>query len=93
MALIRGQNCEEIPIVALINIFVKLWNNLVLVYNNGKRIVIKLLRSGLKVISQIFNLNMETYPCKWDIMMWYQVTRYSPVFDSSLVSKLRYTIT
>ena len=47
--------------MALINLFVKLWNNLVLVCNNGKRVVIELLRTVLNVISHIFNLNMD----KW----------------------------
>ena len=57
--LIRGLNCEKSRIVALINLFVKPWNNLVLVCNNGKRVVIELLRIVLKVISHIFNLNMD----------------------------------
>ena len=47
--------------MALINLFVKLWNNLVPVCNNGKRVVIELLRTVLNVISHIFNLNMD----KW----------------------------
>ena len=59
--LIRGCNCEEGQHVALINLFVKLWNNLVLVCNNGKRVVIELLHTVLNVISHIFNLNMD----KW----------------------------
>ena len=50
MALIRGHNCEEGRRVALINFFVKLWNNLILVCNNGKRVVIELLRTVLNVI-------------------------------------------
>ena len=45
--------------MALINLFVILWNNLVLVCNNGKRVVIKLLWTVLNVISHIFNLNMD----------------------------------
>ena len=57
--LIRGRNCEESRTVALINIFVKPWNNLVLVCNKGKRVVIELLRIVLKAISHIFNLNMD----------------------------------
>ena len=61
MTLIRGRNCEEGQHVALINLFVKLWNNLVLVSKNGKRVVIELLRTILNVISHIFNLNMD----KW----------------------------
>ena len=44
--------------MVLINLFVKLWNNIVLVCNNGKRVVIELLRTILNVISYIFNLNM-----------------------------------
>ena len=44
--------------MALINLFVKLWNNLVPVCNNGKRVMIKLLQTVLNVISHIFNLNM-----------------------------------
>ena len=47
--------------MALINLFVKLWNNLVLVCKNFKRVMIKLLRTILNVISHIFNLNMD----KW----------------------------
>ena len=47
--------------MALINLFVKLWNNLVPVCNNSKRVVIELLRTILNVISHIFNLNMA----KW----------------------------
>ena len=57
--LIRARNCEEGQHVALINLFVKLWNNLVLVCNNCKRVVIKLLRTVLNVNSHIFNLNMD----------------------------------
>ena len=34
--------------MALINLFVKLWNNLVLVRNNGKRVVIELLQTVFK---------------------------------------------
>ena len=45
--------------MAFINLFVKLWNNLVLVCNNGKRVVIELLWIVLNVISHIFNLNMD----------------------------------
>ena len=59
--LFRGRNCEEEQHVAMINLFVKLWNNLVLVSNNYKRIVIELLWTVLNVISYIFNLNMD----KW----------------------------
>ena len=59
MVLIRGRNCEEGQHVALINSFVKLWNNLVLICNNCKRVVIELLRTVLDVISHIFNLNMN----------------------------------
>ena len=47
--------------MALINIFVKLWNNLVPTCNIGKRVVIKLLHIFLNVILHIFNLNMD----KW----------------------------
>ena len=80
--------------MVLINLFVKLWNNLVLVCNNGKRVVIELLQTVLNVISHIFNINMdEGIPGKWDITRWYRVTRYPKVFDTSLVPKLRYTIT
>ena len=57
--LIRGHNCEEDQHVALINVFVKLWNNLVLVCNNGKRVVIELLWIVLNVILHIFNINMD----------------------------------
>ena len=59
--LIQGRNCEERQHVALINLFVKLWNNLVLVCNDCKRVVIELLRTVLNVISHFFNLNMD----KW----------------------------
>ena len=59
--LTRGRNCEEDQHVALINLFVKRWNNLVPVCNNCKRVVIELLRSVLNVILHIFNLNMD----KW----------------------------
>ena len=45
--------------MALINLFVQLWNNLISVCNNGKRVVIKLLRTVLNIISCILNLNME----------------------------------
>ena len=45
--------------MALINLFVKLWNNLVPVCNNGKRVVIELLRTVLNVISHIFHINMD----------------------------------
>ena len=51
--------------MALINLFVKLWNNLVPVCNNDKSVVIKLLQTVLKVISHIFNLNMD----KWILVM------------------------
>ena len=54
----HSSNCEEGQHVALINLFVKFWNNLVPVCNNGKRVVIKLLQTVLNVISHIFNLNM-----------------------------------
>ena len=47
--------------MALIILFVKLWNNLVHVCNNGKRVMIELLRIVLNVIPHIFNLNMD----KW----------------------------
>ena len=40
--------------MALINLFVKLWNNLFLVCNNGKRVEIELLQTVLNVISHIF---------------------------------------
>ena len=53
--LIRGLNCKESRIMALINLFVKPWNNLVLVCNNVKSVVIELIRIVLKVISHIFN--------------------------------------
>ena len=45
--------------MTLINLFVKFWNNLVPVCNNGKRVVIELLRTVLNVISHIFNINMD----------------------------------
>ena len=52
--------------MALINLFVKLWNNLVLICNNGKRVVIELLRTVLNVVSHIFNLNMGKWiPINW----------------------------
>ena len=57
--LIRGRICEEGQHVALINLFVKLWNNLILVCNNSKRVVIKFLRTVLNVISHIFNINTD----------------------------------
>ena len=57
--LIRGRNCKACQLVVLINLFVKLWNNLVLVCNNGKRVVIELLQTVLNVISHIFNINMD----------------------------------
>ena len=60
MELIGGRNCEKSH-VALINLFIKIWNNLVLVCNNGKRVVIELLWTVLNVISHILNLNMD----KW----------------------------
>ena len=47
--------------MALIKIFVKLWNNLVPVSNNGERVVIELLRTVLNAISHIFNLNMDEW--------------------------------
>ena len=49
--------------MALINLFffMKIWNNLVPVCNNCKRVVIELLRIVLNVISHVFNLNMD----KW----------------------------
>ena len=40
--------------MVFINLFVKLWNNLVPVCNNGKRAVIELLRTVLNVISAYF---------------------------------------
>ena len=40
--------------MVLINLFVKLWNNLVRVCDNGKRVVIELLRTVLNVISTYF---------------------------------------
>ena len=58
-ALIRGRNCEEGQHVALINFFVKLWNNLVLICNNGKSVVIELLWTVLNVNFAYFNLNMN----------------------------------
>ena len=39
--------------MGLINLFVKLWNNLVLVCNNGKSVMIELLWTVLNVISHI----------------------------------------
>ena len=45
--------------MALINLFVKLWNNLVPVCNNGKRVMIELLQTILNLNSHIFNLNMD----------------------------------
>ena len=45
--------------MALINLVVKPWNNLVPICNNGKRVVIELLRTVLNEISHIFNLNMD----------------------------------
>ena len=49
--------------MALINFFffflVKLWNNPVLVCNNGKSVAIKLLRTVLIVNFAYFNLNMD----------------------------------
>ena len=51
--LIRGRNCEESQHVALINLFVKLRKNLVPTCNNGKRVVIELLRTILNVILHI----------------------------------------
>ena len=47
--------------MALINIFVKPWNNLVLVCNHGKRVVIELLQTILNVTLHNLNLNMD----KW----------------------------
>ena len=52
--LIQDRNCEEGQFVALINLFVKLWNNLVPICNNGKRVVIELLRIVLNVIFTYF---------------------------------------
>ena len=40
--------------MALINLFVKIWYNLVPVYNNGKRVMIELLRTILNVIFTYF---------------------------------------
>ena len=40
--------------MALINIFVKLWNNLVSICSNGKRVVIELLPTVLSVIFAYF---------------------------------------
>ena len=54
-------HCEEGQHVALINLFVKLWNNLVSVYNNCKRVMIELLQIVLNLISHILNSNMD----KW----------------------------
>ena len=45
--------------MALINLFLKLWNNLVPECNNCKSVVIELLRTILNVISHIFNINMD----------------------------------
>ena len=39
--------------MALINLFVKLWNNLVSVCNNGKRVMIDFLQTVLNVILHI----------------------------------------
>ena len=39
--------------MALINLFVKLWNNLVPICNNGERVMIEFLRTVLNVISHI----------------------------------------
>ena len=47
--------------MALINLFINLWNNLVLVCNDGKRVVIELLQTILNVISHILNLNMDNW--------------------------------
>ena len=47
--------------MTLINIFVKLWNNLVSICNNCKRVVIELLQTILKCNYAYFNLNMD----KW----------------------------
>ena len=52
--LIQGRNCEEGRRVALISLFVKLWNNLVPVCNNGKRVAIELLQIVLNVIFAYF---------------------------------------
>ena len=57
--LIQGHNCEEGQRVALRSLFVKLWNNLVPICNNCKRIVIKLLRTVLNCNVAYFNLNMD----------------------------------
>ena len=40
--------------MVFINLFVKLWNNIVPVCNNGKRVVIELLRTVLNVIYAYF---------------------------------------
>ena len=40
--------------MVFINLFLKLWDNLVPVCNNGKRVVIELLRTVLNVISAYF---------------------------------------
>ena len=46
--------------MSLINLLQKtLWNNLVSVCNNGKRVVSELLQIVLNVISHILNLNMD----------------------------------
>ena len=45
--------------MALINLFVKLWNDLVPVCNKGKRVVIELLQTILNVLFTYFNLNMD----------------------------------
>ena len=52
--LIRGHNCEEGQHLALINLFEKLWNNLVPVCNNGKRVMIELLWIVSSVIFAYF---------------------------------------
>ena len=52
---------EEGQHVALINLFVKLWNNLVPICDIDKRVMIKILRTVLNVILLILNLNMD----KW----------------------------
>ena len=44
--------------MALINLFVKLWNNLVSVCNNGKRVMTELLHTVLNVISYILHFDL-----------------------------------
>ena len=47
--------------MALINLFVKTLEQSSSVCNNGKIVVIELLRTFLNVISHIFNLNMDEW--------------------------------